>query len=67
MNIPGAITTYAFLPKKPAIKIEWENNNQIALFEKALSRTQVNRNGGSGRLRALPGNPKKNTWTYSAM
>ena len=32
MNILGAITAYCFLPKKPAIKVEWENNDQIALF-----------------------------------
>ena len=32
MNILGAITAYCFLPKKTAIKIEWKNNNQIALF-----------------------------------
>ena len=32
MNILGAITAYCFLPKKPAIKVDWENTNQIALF-----------------------------------
>ena len=32
MNILGAINAYCCLPKKPAIKVEWENTDQIALF-----------------------------------
>jgi len=32
MNIISAITAYCFLPKKPSIRVDWVDTNQIALF-----------------------------------
>ena len=32
INIISAITAYCFLPKKPAIKVQWNNTTQLALI-----------------------------------